>query len=129
VQNLTLSVSAPAQGVLRDAASPIDDIYDGIADRGDLVRENEDLRQQVEALEAQVAAHQDAELRIQELEAALGVKQSRPQDQFLAVNVIAEEPSKLKRMVAIDRGISDGLDEGMVVLSQSGTLVGTIAGL
>lgn len=127
VQNLTLSVSAPAQNVLRNAASPVDDIYDGIADRGDLVRENEELRQQVETLEAQLAAQQDAEQRIQELEAALGVKQSRPEEQLLAVNVIAEEPSNLKRMVAIDRGIDDGLDEGMIVLSQSGSLIGTIA--
>ena len=76
---------------------------------------------------AQLAAQQDAELRVDELEEALGVKQGRPEDALLAANVIAEDPSPLKRMIAIDRGISDGIDEGMVVLSGQGTLVGTVA--
>ena len=126
-RNLTLSVSAPVEDVFHDAASPLDDIYEGIADRGDLVRENEDLQEQVEALQAQLAAQQNLEQRLADLEAALAVKQSRPDDQLLAANVIAEEPSSIKRMVAIDRGSDDGLDEGMVVLSKSGTLVGTVA--
>lgn len=127
VQNLTLTASAPLEGTLHDAASPINDIYEGIADRGDLVRENEELREQVEALQAQVASDQDAQARIQELEDALGVKQSRPDDQFLAANVIAHDPSGMKRMIAIDRGVSDELDEGMVILSRTGSLVGTVA--
>ena len=62
-----------------------------------------------------------------ELEEALGSKQARPEDQLLAANVIAEDTSGLKRMIAIDRGSNDGLDEGMVVLSRGGSLVGTVA--
>src|SRR5512134_905295 len=77
-RNLTLSVSAPVEDVLHDAASPLDDMYQGIADRGDLKQENEKLHEQVEALQAQLAAQQNAEQRIAELEAALGVKQNRP---------------------------------------------------
>ena len=126
-RNLTLTVSAPMEDTLHDAASPLDDIYHSISDHGALKRQNEDLKRQVEELQAQIAAQQDAQQRIAELEAALGVKQSRPEDQLLAANVIAEEPSNLKRMIAIDRGSGDGLDEGMVVLSRSGTLVGTVA--
>jgi rod shape-determining protein MreC len=126
-RNLTLTASAPLEAALRDAASPIDDIYEGIADRGQLTRDNEELRAEVERLQTELAAQEDAEARILELEAALGVKQQRPDDQLLAANVIAQEPSALKRMVAIDRGIGDGIDEGMVVLSRSGSLVGTVA--
>jgi len=126
-RNLTLTASAPLEAVLRDAASPIDDIYEGIADRGQLTRDNEELRAEVERLQTLLAAQEDAEARIRELEDALEVKQQRPDDQLLAANVIAQEPSALKRMVAIDRGIGDGVDEGMVVLSRSGSLVGTVA--
>ncbi len=126
-RNLTLMASAPMQAVLTDAVSPIDDIYEGISDRGELARENEALKAEVERLQAELAAQADADQRIGELEAALGVKQQRPEDQLLAANVIAQEPSALKRMVAIDRGIDDGIDEGMVVLSRSGSLVGTVA--
>ena len=127
VQNLSLTVSAPASGGLRDAARPVDDLFRGITDRGDIVQENRDLRQQNEALEQALAQQQDAQQRVRELEEALGVKQGQPEDQLLAANVIAEDTSGLKRMIAIDRGLGDGLDEGMVVLSRGGSLVGTVS--
>lgn len=127
VHNLTLAASAPVESILYDAVHPLDDIYQGITDHGGLVRENEDLRQQVEQLQAQVAAQQSDEARIQELQDALGVKQNHPNDQLLGANVIAQDPSGQKKMVAIDRGSGDGIEEGMVVLSRNGTLVGTVA--
>lgn len=126
-QNLTLTVSAPVEGVLRGAARPVDDIYAGIADRGDLVRENQELRAQVEALQAQLAEQQSAQVRVTELESALGITESRPEDRLQIASVIAEDPSSLKRMIAIDRGLGDGIDEGMVVLSENGSLIGTVA--
>lgn len=127
VQNFSLSITAPATSNLRDLARPADDFFAGITDRGDLVRENRDLKQQLEELQQALAGQQDATQRVRELEEALGVKQARPDDQLLAANVIAEDTSGLKRMIAVDRGVGDGLDEGMVVLSRSGSLVGTIS--
>jgi rod shape-determining protein MreC len=61
------------------------------------------------------------------LEEALGVKESRPDDVFVVADVIAQDPSGFKRALAIDRGATDGLDEGMVVLSKSGSLVGVVS--
>lgn len=127
VQNLSLTVTAPAASGLRDAARPVDDLFKGITDRGDIVRENRDLREQLEQLQNELAARQDAEQRVRELEEAIGVKQGRPEDQLLAANVVAEDTSGLKRMIAIDRGQSDGIDEGMVVISRGGSLVGTVS--
>ncbi len=126
LKNLTLTVSAPAETAMRDAASPLGDIYDGIADRGDLVRENERLREEVEILQAQLADQQDVLLRIDALEDALEVKSTRPEDQLLVANVFARDPSGLKRSIAIDRGLGDGVKEGMVVLSREGSLIGTV---
>jgi len=127
VQNLSLTVSAPAASGLRDAARPVDDLFQGITDRGDIVRENRDLREQIEELQQALAERQDAEQRAAELEEALGFKQGRPEDQLLAANVVAEDTSGLKRMIAIDRGLNDGVDEGMVILSRGGNLVGTVS--
>ena len=127
VQNISLTLTSPIAGGVRDIASPVNDLFDGVIDRGDLVRENRGLKETIAQLETQIAEQQDAQRRVFELEAALGVKQSRPDDQLLAANVIAEEPSGLKRAIAIDRGSTDGIDEGMVVLSRSGVLVGTIS--
>lgn len=127
VQNVSLSITAPLEGALRDLANPIADVFQGIVDRGDLVRENERLREEKELLEKQLANQQDAQVRIRELEDALGVKQNRPEDKLLVANVIAQDPSGLKRAIAIDRGSADGVDEGMVVLSRNGSLIGTVS--
>ena len=127
LHNLSLTTTAPVEDGIRDIASPLNDIYEGVRDRGGLVRENRRLQEELEALKQQLAAQQDAQQRIQELEDALQVKQSRPEDQLLVANVIAQEPSGLKRAIAIDRGQDDGIDEGMVVLSRNGTLVGTVS--
>lgn len=126
-KNLTLTVSAPVEGTFRDAASPIGDIYDGIVDRGDLVDENNRLRDENELLKAQIAAHQDLEQLLQEYETILGVKEQHPDDQLLVASVIAEDPSGLKRQIAINLGQDDGVDEGMVVLSRNGSLIGTVS--
>ena len=127
VHNLSLTITAPLSSGLRDASRPVDDLFKGVTDRGDIVRENRELREQIELLQQELAQRQDAEQRVRELEEALGSKQARPEDQLLAANVIAEDASGLKRMIAVDRGSNDGLDEGMVVLSRSGSLVGTVA--
>jgi rod shape-determining protein MreC len=127
VQNLTLTVSAPLQISLRDLAAPINDAFLGLTDRGDLKRENERLREEIETLQNQLAAQEDAAQRVRELEDALEVKQSRPEDILLAADVIAEEPSGIKRSIAINRGLADGLDEGMVVLSRAGSVIGTVS--
>jgi rod shape-determining protein MreC len=127
VQNLSLTIAAPPENGLRELAEPIADFFDGLFNRGDLKRENERLRQEMERLQGQVAAAEGAELRAQELEEALGIKESRPDDQFVVADVIAQDPSGVKRALAINRGSKDGLDEGMVVLSRSGSLVGTVS--
>jgi cell shape-determining protein MreC len=126
VQNL-LTVSSPLQGGLRDLAGPINDAFLGITDRGDIKRENERLREELELAQNQLAEQQDAAQRVLDLEAALGLKDSRPEDTLLAADVIAEEPSGLKRVIAINRGLDDGLDEGMVVLSRAGSIVGVVS--
>jgi rod shape-determining protein MreC len=127
VQNLSLTIAAPPENGLQELADPIADFFDGLFNRGDLKRENERLRQEVEGLQAQIAAAEDAKRRAQELEEALGVKENRPDDEFVMADIIAQDPSGVKRALAIDRGSEDGLDEGMVVLSKSGSLVGTVS--
>ncbi len=126
-QNVSLTISAPLENGLRDLAEPIVDFFEGLFNRGDLKRENELLRQELERLQGQVAAGEDAQRRAQELEEALAVKESRPDDEFVVADVIAQDPSGVKRALAISRGSKDGLDEGMVVLSRSGSLVGTVS--
>ncbi|MBF8286606.1 MAG: Cell shape-determining protein MreC [Dehalococcoidia bacterium] len=127
LQNLSLTIAAPLESGIRDLADPASDFFQGVFDRGDIVRENERLRRELERLQTEVAAGEDARRRVRELEEALGFKDSRPDDQLVVADVIAQDPSGLKRALAINRGSKDGLDEGMVVLSRDGSLVGTVS--
>jgi len=126
-QNLTLTVSAPVQTGIGDLADPAANFLEGVFKRGDVVRENERLRAEVERLQAELAGSEEARRRLQDLEDALDIRESRPDDELLLADVIAQDPSGVKRVLAINRGSSDGLDEGMVVLSKSGSLVGTVS--
>jgi rod shape-determining protein MreC len=127
VRNLSLTVNAPVQGELRDVASPVSNFFEEITNGNGLTDENKRLKDEVERLSVQVAQQQDTQARIRELEDALAIKQGRPEDQLNAANVIAEDTTGFKRFIAIDLGQDDGLDEGMVVLSRNGSLVGTIS--
>ena len=126
LQNTSLTIAAPVENGLRELADSISDFFKGAFNR-DLERENERLREEIELLQTEIATGEDAQRRAQELEEALGVKQGRPEDQFVVADIIAQDPSGLKRALAIDRGAEDGLDEGMVVLSKGGGLVGTVS--
>ena len=66
-------------------------------------------------------------LRVDALEDGLEGKSTRPEDQLLVANVFGRDRSGLKRSIVIDRGRGDGVDEGMVVLSREGSLIGTVS--
>ncbi|KPK21323.1 MAG: hypothetical protein AMJ76_02880 [Dehalococcoidia bacterium SM23_28_1] len=127
LKNGALTVASPLERGLRTAASPAADFLDNVTDRQDLEDENRLLRQQIEELTAEIAHLKEAEFTAADLAELAEVEESRPDDQFLAARVIARDPSNLKERLAIDRGSSDGVSEGMVVMSEGGSLVGVVS--
>jgi rod shape-determining protein MreC len=129
VENAVLVVTSPAQNALSRAAEPAADFFDGLGESNELKDENARLRAENDRLETEVTRLRENEIRLQELRQLLQVKESRPDQEFLAANVFAREPSNLKEMVAIDRGKRDGVKEGMVVMTEGGSLVGRVTKL
>jgi rod shape-determining protein MreC len=136
---LTLVTQLPAlngpRGTVRGLAAPVTAVLSGALDRagdglavlGDaaklrsdnqrLAADNRALRQRLALLEA--AGKENAELR-----KALAFERSFGH-KLLAAEVIARSPDGLSRTVTIDRGRSDGVQPGMVVVNGSG-LVGRV---
>ena len=87
------------------------------------------LRAENERLKDEVARLSEGQVQLQELQKLLQVKQSYPDEEFVSANVLAKDPSNLKEAVAIDRGKRDGLREGMVVVTEGHSVVGTVTKL
>jgi rod shape-determining protein MreC len=127
LRNGALTVASPLARGLRAVASPAADFLDNVAQRQDLEEENRLLRQQIEELTAEIAQLKETESSAADLAALAEVEASRPDDQFLLAKVIARDPSNLKERLAIDCGSSDGVREGMVVMSEGASLVGVVS--
>jgi rod shape-determining protein MreC len=126
LENVVLTVFSPLQNALTRVSEPAADFISNIRRTGELSDENQALRAENERLNAEVARLREDETRLQQLAQLLQVKQAHPDEQFLAANVFARDPSDVKEVVAIDRGKRDGVKEGMAVVTEGGSLVGSI---
>jgi rod shape-determining protein MreC len=55
------------------------------------------------------------------------VRKQFPNDTFLAGSVVSRDAGNLRSIIAIDRGRADGVREGMIVVSEGRSLVGTVS--
>lgn len=108
-------------GVGRDLSS----IATAIGEIDQLRGENEALRAEIERL--RTANRQAEELR-RENELLTGLLQLRSGFEYetVAASVIARESSEVQRRIILDRGTSDGVATGDVVIGAGGALVGRV---
>ena len=126
LENAVLTVISPLEKGLRNASDPVAEWLTNLGELNDLSSENKELRAENERLKGEVARLRENESRLQELEKLLQVEQAYPDQEFLAASVLAKDPSNLKEVIAIDRGKGDGVREGMVVVTEGHSLVGTV---
>jgi rod shape-determining protein MreC len=126
VEDSVLTVAEPIESALRRASRPIADVVNNITDIDRLRDENQALREENERLLQQIARLREVETENQQLRGLLELREERPGDTFLPATVFARDPNSLTQAIAIDRGRADGVQEGMVVLTEQGSLVGTV---
>jgi rod shape-determining protein MreC len=127
VENVTLDVTAPIQEVMSDTTRPIADWVNNISDAGQLSDENKQLRAENESLRNDLVRAREDSVELKNLQDLSGVREQFPNDTFLTSSVIARDSSNLRSVVAIDVGSSDGVREGMIVVTEGRSLVGTIS--
>lgn len=127
VENATLSVTSPVQSVMRDVTRPVADWINNVTDAGALSAENRRLLAENERLTNDLARVQEEAAQLRSLQTLAEVREQFPNDRFLSASVVSRDSSNMRALVAINRGRSDGIREGMIVLTEGQSLVGRVA--
>jgi rod shape-determining protein MreC len=125
LENAVLSVIAPVDDALRAVTRPMADFVNNLTDINRLSDENQSLREENERLTSELVRLREVERELQEIRQMLALREGEEHN-FVGANVFAYEPSNQKDAIAIDRGSSDGLQEGMVAITRQGSLVGSV---
>jgi len=126
LDNAVLALAAPIESSMRDATQPLADFVNNVTDTSRLSGDNQALRQEIERLKADNARLQASDTELNQLRQLQNVRGSRPGDSFLEADVFAHDPSNVKDLIAIEAGSSDGVKEGMIVLTRQGSLIGSV---
>ena len=127
LENAALLVAAPVESALRDATRPVADFVNNLTDINRLSKQNQQLREEIEQLRRENALLREEQTELLQYRQLLDIRDAQTEDTFIAADVFAREPSNLRDAIAIDRGSADGVREGMVVLTQQGSLVGSVS--
>lgn len=115
----------PAQRAFDGAASAVAGVFSAIGEIDRLRSDNAALREENARLE--VENGRLAEIR-RENEILTGLLQLRSGLEFetVAAQVIARESSEFRRLVTLDKGTTEGISTGDVVVAQGGALAGRV---
>ena len=119
VENLSLSVTAPVQNALHDSTQPVADWVNNFTDASGLSSENKHLRADNERLTNELARAREDSVQARNAQDLDAIRAQFPNDAFLAANVVARDTSNVRAVVAISRGASDGVKEGMIDMDSS----------
>ncbi len=127
VENLTLNITSPVQTALHSGTRPVADWVNNITDAGSLSSENARLRVENERLTSDLARAREDAVQQQAQQDLNAVRAQFPNDTFLAADVVSRDATDLRAIIAIGRGSSDGVHEGMIVVSEGRSLVGRVS--
>jgi len=126
VQGAFLRIASPFESVLTTIFRPVASVLSNAGEIGDLRDENARLRLENEDLRNQAAELQQNAEDIKGLREALDLTQGDTSVRYLAADIVHRDDSPFTDVVTINRGSRDGIQNGMVVVSTKGTLMGKV---
>ena len=126
VEEVASTVFGPIQRGLRQAAEPVANLVENVDDFDRVDDENRSLRNRIEQLEAELARVREEQIEFRGREALLAVQDDQ-NEIFLLAQVITRDLTGLQDVIGLDRGSNDGVEEGMSVIAEGGSLVGVIS--
>ena len=120
----TVSAVGALQGAVSRLFRPVGSFFTGISRVGSLQKENEQLRQRIQALERQTSETLSKDREIAELRSLLKMQRAQRLN-GVAGSVIGESVSNFEWVITVDRGSADGVRSHAPVVSGEG-LVGQV---
>ncbi len=118
-------ITSPVSTLFSKAGSGISDFFGSLLNVGSLQKENAWLEEKVNKLEAEVVNLKDAKEENESLKKDLKFISEKKID-YESASVIAYEPSNLRGMITINKGLKNNIKEGKAVVFE-GFLIGRIS--
>ena len=115
----------PFQGAIADVAASVSGVAGAVGEIGQLRTENTTLREENERLTNENARLEAVRAENEQLTALVQL-QSGLEHETVATRVIGRETLETRRVVVLDKGSDDGIEEGDVVIGQGGALAGRV---
>lgn len=115
----------PVEFGLSGLIGQVQDVGSTLQQIGDLARQNDRYREQIDRLEAQLVRTRELEAENQDLRNLLGLKQKAGPGELIPVRRIAGDPSPFVGSFTVDKGEDEGVRVGMTVATARG-LVGRV---
>jgi rod shape-determining protein MreC len=113
---------APVEFGISGMAGRVDDVATVVRRIGDVVSQNEQYRDEIDRLQAEVARLRELEVENRDLRNLLGLAQRPETGELLPVRVIARDPSPYVQSITIDRGADSGVHDGMTLITWRGVV-------
>jgi len=121
LRKIVLETVAPVYGALSGSIRNVQDAWTRYILLVGIQEENRNLKKKINELKAVLVSYQEGYQEAQRLKKLLAITNHDP-SRFVTAKVIGREQAALSRTVLIDKGLSDGLQNGMPVIAYPGLI-------
>lgn len=121
LRKIVLETVAPIYGVLSGPIRSVQDAWTRYILLVGIQEENRNLKKKINELKAVLVSYQEGYQEAQRLKKLLAITDHDPY-RFVTAKVIGREQAALSRTVLINKGLSDGLKNGMPVIAYPGLI-------
>ena len=122
VESLGTRILAPVQFGVSGLLGQAEEVATVVRRIGDLARQNDQYREEIDRLQAEIVRLRELEVENRDLRNLLGLKQQSGAGELVPARIIARDPSPYVQSITIDRGTDDGVHDGMTLITWRGVV-------
>ncbi|MDR1735397.1 MAG: rod shape-determining protein MreC [Oscillospiraceae bacterium] len=127
LQDLLGAIVRPFQMLADGLAGGVGGLYGYIYEYDEIRAENDELRLRIAEQEEEIRRLEEAGEENERLRELVGIKEARPEFEFLSADIISRDMSNWARTFTLGAGAREGVRVGDCVLSAEGYLVGVVS--